>query len=59
MGLRHCGFNAKNFPVLYWLIARRLVTALKMTIRARDLRPAKHALSGALFSSALPVLRDS
>jgi hypothetical protein len=49
-GVAALRFNAKSFPVLYWLIARRLVTALKMTIRARDLGPAKHALSGALCS---------
>lgn len=49
-GVAALRFNAKSFPVLYWLIARRLVTALKMTIRARDLGPAKHAILGALCS---------
>jgi hypothetical protein len=49
-GVAALRLNAKSFPVLYWLIFRRLVTSMKATVRNRDLGPAKHALSGAICS---------
>ena len=56
-GVAALRFNAKSFPVLYWLIARRLVTALKMTIRARDLGPLNTPYRVPSALVGIPVLR--